>query len=274
MLLIKSILVLCAATAVLAKDRFDAVSSLGYFSGQDISDHGAKGLPVFKDRKNRASAVASIVEYCADKADFLPSEYGVEVAPSAYTEFFKNIATFPALFKTDAKTTKIELDGTIEQLVNEIQLVYEEFQDEDEDYPFDDQIPRNFRRLLPATLPDPNQHRWLLSQVVIQKVQYFDKYRVEIARVALKLSKGEDGAALIDEQTATFSRNVYMVDTHYIQNNAEALAYFLPITNVDDLNKFLTTKKSGLWGSLPEEESCDEREDSFFGRNRFEQWKL
>ncbi|CAO3566690.1 unnamed protein product [Mortierella alpina] len=272
MLLIKSLLVLCTATAVLASDSFDAVSSVGYYNGADLSDHDATGESVFNDRKNRGSAVASILHHCASAADFKPAELGVHIRPWVYTEFVRQLSSFPALKRNVSEVVRLDLIGTKTQLMGEIKYIYDNF-GEEEDHPVDHQVAKNFVRLIPKTL-GPDQKRWLLSQVGIYKVRGADKYRIELARVALELSEDPKTRKVkIDEQRTTLSRDVYLVKTQWITEHAKILAEKLRTVNVEQAVAFLTTKAKRHDELFEQQvsfcEDLNEEQYEFYGRSRF-----
>ncbi|KAF9958199.1 hypothetical protein BGZ70_009287, partial [Mortierella alpina] len=229
--------------------------------------------PVFTDRKNRGSALASVVQHCANSANFKPAELGVHISPSYYTEFVLLLSSFPALKKTASEVVGLDLIGTKKQLVGEIKYLYDQF-DKEEDYPVDRQVAKNFGRLIPKTLDHPDQKRWLLSQVGIYKVRYADKYRIELARVTLRLSEDSKTRKVkIDEQRTTLSRDVFTVNTQWITEHAELLAERLKTVNVEQAVAFLTTK-ARRHEDLFEEQVffCDDSEKTqydFYGRSRF-----
>ncbi|KAF9960016.1 hypothetical protein BGZ72_008215 [Mortierella alpina] len=278
MLLIKSLLVLCTATAVLAKDRFDAISSIGYFSGQDISDPEDTGYPVFARRRNSGSAVASIVQRIANISDFRPAKEGYDLEPSTYGKFIYGLVNYPALQKTENLIVRLDLTGPVDQLVKEIQYIFD-ILEKDEDYPFDSQIANNFRKLVPTYLKNKDQYRWLLNQVAIHKVQYFDKLRIELTRVTLKMAEDkETGLAYIPEQVATLSRDVFTVDTKWIHDHATKLSEEIDTVTVEQALTALTTRAHRREGFVDDRSFCEmsekKEEYEFFGRSRFNLQKL
>lgn len=251
---------------------------MGYFSGVDTSDHDATGVPVFTDRKNHGSAVASIVQHCAAFNNFKPAELGVDVAPWTYEYFVRLLDMFPSLTKTASEVVRLDLIGTTDQLVEEIEYVYDNFEKE-ETYPVDTQVAQNFRRLIPKTLDYPEQNNWLLSQVAIHQGRDFDKYRIELTRVTLLLSENkETGEAVIEEQSTTFSREVFTVDTDWITDNAEFLANEVKTVSVEAATSYLTTKASRRDELFDQQVSFCERPEQkqygFYGRSRFNLQKL
>ncbi|KAF9960015.1 hypothetical protein BGZ72_008214 [Mortierella alpina] len=273
MLLIKSLLALCTATVILASDNFDALSSVGYFSGDDLSDHAATGLPVFSDRRNHAKAVASIVQYWADFTNFRPAQQGVIADPGFYSYFIVMLENNSALKKTASEVAQIDLIGTKKQLVGEIEYYFENL-DKEIDYPFDPKIAKNFGKLVPKTLKGPDQKHWLLNQVAIYKAHSADEYRIEVARVKLRMSENtKTGKAEIAEQRAIFLRDVFTVDTDWLIEHAEDLAKGIETVNVEEAVAFLTTKAPRRDEVFNQQVSfCEEPEKKqyeFFGRSRF-----
>ncbi|KAF9572380.1 hypothetical protein EC968_009954 [Mortierella alpina] len=273
MLLIKSLLILCTATAVLASDSFDAVSSVGYFGGGDDSDLDATGLPVFTERKNRGSATATIVQHCADFTDLKPSQMGVNIPSWSYDYFVHKLDVFTPLEKTFSVVKKLELIGSVKHFVRQIERTYYDF-DKEDGYPFDRQVIKNFGDLVPWKLDHPKQNRWLLNQVAIRKASNSDDYRIELVRVTLQMSEDpRTGRARIDAQDATFSRDVYTVDFDWITEHAELMADELDTANLAQATLFLTTKVPDNDGPFDQQESfCEEPEKKlheFYGRSRF-----
>ncbi|KAF9958200.1 hypothetical protein BGZ70_009288 [Mortierella alpina] len=271
------------STAVLAKDRFDAISSIGYLSGYDVSDPEAHGSDVFYHRKNRVSAVASIVQHLANVSDYRPAEKSLDIDPASFTRFFGKLVQFPAFKKTEHQIVRLSLKGPVDQLVEEIQYILKDVIDPVEDYPVDPQIAENFRRLLPRYLQNKDQNFWLLNQVAIQKVRYFDKLRIELTRVTLWIKENKKTSlAYIPEQEATLSRDVFTVDTEWITEHAEELAKKIETVNVEQALSGLTTKAPRREGfvddrslcEMVEEEEEEEEEYAFFGRSRFNLQKL
>ncbi|CAO3566691.1 unnamed protein product [Mortierella alpina] len=285
MLLFKSLLVLCAATAVLAKERFNAISSLGYLSGYDVSDPEAHGKDVFYHRKNRVSAVASIVQHLANVSDYRPAEKSLDIDPASFTRFFARLVQSPAFEKTENQIVRLDLRGTVDQLIEEVRYILEDVIDPVEDYPVDPMISNNFRKLLPKYLQHKDQSFWLLNQIAIQKVRYFDKLRIELTRVTLWIKETKkDKLAYIPEQVATLSRDVFTVNTKWITEHAEELAETIETVNVEQALSGLTTRAPRREGfvddrsfcEMIEEEEEEEEEEAYelFGRSRFNLQKL
>ncbi|KAF9572379.1 hypothetical protein EC968_009953 [Mortierella alpina] len=274
MLLIKSLLVICTATAVLAKDRFNAISSIGYLSGYDISDPDAHGYPVFHNRKNRVSAVAAIVQHLANVSDFTPAEKGYDLKPDTLTKFIRGLVKYPALKKTENQIVRLDLTGPVDQLVQEVQYIFD-ILEKDEDYPVDPQIANNFRLLIPKYLQYKDQNRWLLNQVAIHKVRYFDKLRIELTRVTLWIQEDkETQLAYIPDQVATLSRDVFTVDTQWITDHAEELAEEIDTVSVEQALTAFTTKRPRREGYVDDHDFCEMAEENenqypLFGRSRF-----
>lgn len=195
--------------------------------------------------------------------------------PASYSKFIYGLVKNPALKKTENQIVRLDLKGSTSQLVEEVDYILSKVIEKDEDYPVDSQISENFRKLVPKHLKYPDQNRWLLNQVAIHKVRYFDKLRIEITRVTLWVLEGKKTKdAYIPEQVATLSRDVFTVDTAYITEHAKELAEEIDTVTVEQALTALTTKNQRREGFVDGDElycpMAEKKEYEFYGRSRFQ----
>ncbi|CAO3566726.1 unnamed protein product [Mortierella alpina] len=261
MLFTKSLLLIGAATVVMARERFDAIASGALFTGKDNADMEVNKLDTFRDPRNHASAVASILWNSATLTKFIPAADGVATDPYAYQDFLHEVTYFKGFKKAGELRRKLELTGRLEQLEEEIDRKYRSFS-EDEDI----DVARHFRQLIPNNLrkEDVYGDRWLLNQIIIRQSPHSNAVSFEIGRIALEIRRERNGKALIEPQTATLVKTDFRVDEKYLMENAEILAEYVPVASVKTVLNLLTSKRSPNRGlkqlMLAEEElagSCD-----------------
>ncbi|KAF9272878.1 hypothetical protein BGZ74_005027 [Mortierella antarctica] len=84
MLLIKPLLVLCSAAAVMAQGQADDVVSAALFFGDDTTD-ASDAVDVFRRPNNHSTATASILVYSAEQTGSLPDETLLNPSPKSMT---------------------------------------------------------------------------------------------------------------------------------------------------------------------------------------------
>ncbi|KAF9958201.1 hypothetical protein BGZ70_009289 [Mortierella alpina] len=180
----------------------------------------------------------------------------------------------------------MNLTGSVSQLVEQIEESLSDIDPPEDNYPEDPWTAEHFRRMVPHYLQSKDQNRWLLNHISIQKVRYFDKVRIVVIRVKLWIKEDEKtGLAYVPEQETSLVRNVLTVDSHWITEQAEALAEDIETVNVEQALLGLTTtfpRREGYVDDrsfcemIEEEEEAEEQEEQyeFFGRSRFNLQKL
>ncbi|KAF9929229.1 hypothetical protein BGZ75_004555 [Mortierella antarctica] len=241
MLFTKSLLLIGAATVVMARERFDAIASGALFTGKDNADMEVNKLDTFRDPQNHASAVASILWNGATLAKFIPAADGLATDPYAYQDFLREISHFKGFKKAGEQRRKLELNGRLEQLEEEIDRKYRSFNDDE-----DINVARHFRQLIPNNLrkEDIYGDRWLLSQIVIRQSPHSNAVSFEVGRIALEIRRERNGRAIIEPQTATLVKTDFRVDEKYLMENAQTLAEWVPVANVRTVLNLLTSKRS------------------------------
>ncbi|KAF8942491.1 hypothetical protein BGZ47_006421 [Haplosporangium gracile] len=92
MLLIKTVALLCSATAAMAAN---AVISGAILVGEDITNYSVDAAEIFRDPNNHASAAASILIYSAKSTDFSPATGEPKSLGHTLDAFVHKVATFP-----------------------------------------------------------------------------------------------------------------------------------------------------------------------------------
>jgi len=225
MLIVKALLLVCTATAVLAGSKVDAIVSGACMVGQDMSQE-TRGEEVFRNPRNHATAVASILRHSADRAEFRPREKGVITDPKVYNQFLKDVNNFPGFKSHHQDMERLELQGDREQFKREVAKKYKT----DRNDPW--QIARSFERLLPHEVDKDNQE-WLLNYVVMNTQGSRGgggggnqgEITVEICSITLKLTKDSNtDQAKIKRQTAEMKLSMFTVKREYLEEHANALA--------------------------------------------------
>jgi hypothetical protein len=223
MLLVKALLLVCSATAVLAGTRIDAIVSGACMVGQDTS-RDTKGEEVFSDPRNHATAVASILKHSADRSQFQPRQKGVITDPKVYKQFLNDVQNFPGFQSHHMEMERLDLQGDREQFKREVAKKYKT----DRNDPW--QIARAFEHLIPQEVQEDGQE-WLLNYVVLntQGSQHGGggqkDISVEICSITLKLAKDQQNdMTKIKRQTAEMKLNIFTVNKDYLRQNAKNLS--------------------------------------------------
>ncbi|KAF9356593.1 hypothetical protein BGX26_005052 [Mortierella sp. AD094] len=267
-----------ASIALAYNDQhYDALVSGALFEGVNTADPDANRTSLFKDFKNHADAVASILIYGAKETSFDPSEK-IHTQPEAYFDFLQRAASFPAFFYryTEDKEHELHLNGDPEQLLDQIadhyyrqeDYVYiNELNGDSDSYSSDGMkqkkknIREAFRKLVPKTVENKHWKQWVLSLVTIQKPADSDEVTFDLAQVRLTIStthnsrrggrnsrcsRGSSGSgctAAIDRQVALLVKSSYNVVGGYISFYSDEIARFIEKGTVDEFLRLMTTKQ-------------------------------
>ncbi|KAF9966849.1 hypothetical protein BGZ70_001015 [Mortierella alpina] len=205
-------------------------------------------LETFRDSRNHASAVVSILWNSATLAKFIPAADGLATDPLS-----DEVTHFKGFKKAGEQKRKLEFTGRLEQLEEEIDRKYRSFS-EDEDI----DVARHFRQVIPNNLrkEDPNHH---------PQSPHSNAVSFETGRITLEIRRERNGKAMIEPQTAAMLvKTDFRVDEKYLMENVEILAEYVPVATVKTVLNLLTSKRSPNRGSkhlmLAEQElagSCD-----------------
>ncbi|KAF9940483.1 hypothetical protein BGZ65_006862 [Modicella reniformis] len=224
--------ILTLVATVAAQARINAVTSSSVFSGDDNVDPLAKGIKVFAEPKNHPAAVASILFNAAVNSEFLPKEQGIYVTSKAYGKFVGKVISFPGFELIHSGGEPLELDGSLEQLKEQIREKYK---------------------------ADPIK-RDVAAYVVV----------LDLASIPLKLSRGDNGEVLIDEQSTRLRQFTLRTRKSYLIHNSRELADNIRTINLDKfLDEFATSypddDKLKAWlGNSVEPHNIESRRQSFY----------
>ncbi|KAK3822956.1 MAG: hypothetical protein J3Q66DRAFT_136779 [Benniella sp.] len=241
----------------LAFARYDALVSGALFEGVNTASPDADAISVFKDYKNHADAVASILLTKAKESDFDPRD-GIHTIPETYFSFLENAASFPAFFHRGQEDEQHALrlkGGDNDQLLDEITDKYlqkpssfslpspkgsKNKREEERAL----RIRQAFRELIPATVEKAEWKDWALSLVTIQKPLGSDNITFELAHVRLEISRDDrTGRAVIGPQEATLVKSSYSVMGSYISFYSNEIAKFIEKATVDEFLRAMTTRQ-------------------------------
>ncbi|CAO3566704.1 unnamed protein product [Mortierella alpina] len=229
------------AALAIAQDHYNALATGVLFEGNNTADPDADGVGVFRDFKNHADAVASILLYCAEETSFLPAGAKSDT-PEAYFGFIQKAASFPAFYflGTEDKQYTLALDGDRRQFLEQVMEKYR-LESTFEDL---DRISDSFQALLPGTIDHPSQRSWLISLITLQKQIGTDNVTFSMAHVRLTMSRDEkSGVATIDRQEASMTLSCYSVLGRFISFYSDELARYIKKGSVDQLIRTLSSSK-------------------------------
>ncbi|KAF9363840.1 hypothetical protein BGX34_003173 [Mortierella sp. NVP85] len=244
----------------LAFARYDALVSGALFEGVNTASPDADAISVFKDYKNHADAVASILLTKAKESDFDPHD-GIHTFPETYFSFLENAASFPAFYHQGREDEQYALrlkGGDNGQLLDEIADKYLQKPPSSSLPSYRDSADRGekkeserglrirqaFRELIPVTVEKAEWKDWALSLVTIQKPLGSDNITFELAHVRLSISRDDrTGRAVIGPQEATLVKSSYSVMGRYISFYSNEIAKFIEKATVDEFLRAMTTRK-------------------------------
>ncbi|KAF9983078.1 hypothetical protein BGZ65_002214 [Modicella reniformis] len=262
MLLLKALLLVCSATAVLARGKVDAIMSGACLVGQDTSKHNAQGEDVFKDPRNHPAAVASILAFSADRAEFRPREKGVITDEKVYDHFLKDVANFPGFRAQHQQTQQLNLQGSRVQFKKEVANKYQS----DRNDPWE--VARLLESLLPQEMDKENQ-RWLLNYVIVNSKQdnqqrpEQQEISVEIGSILLSKNSNSDKTK-IEPQTAEMTMHAYVAKADNLKQHSSELSKRIRTMTVQKALRELATN-GGDDGLVYEEEDTEDLEAWFRG---------
>ncbi|KAG0378736.1 hypothetical protein BGX24_002968 [Mortierella sp. AD032] len=239
MLLFKSLLVLCSATAVMAQRAADAdaVVSAAAFVGADTTDFDAQPVDIFKDVRNHATVASTVLVFSAAGANFQPSLQPVKNAASAYVEFLQKATSFPGFGEPVAVFQPLPLNNSVFQFEASIRDIIKNDPDRF-------LIARGLRDLLPGYIPDSSLETWVLSYILIGKPEGADNVYIKFARVILTLKTNKEHTTIIPEQNAKLEISQVSVNALWVAQHADALVPKLdPIVSVRESINFFASSK-------------------------------
>ncbi|KAF9125024.1 hypothetical protein BGX30_000646 [Mortierella sp. GBA39] len=228
MLLIKTVALLCSATAAMAAS---AVVSGAIFVGKDTSDPSATPVDVFKDPRNHPTAAASVLVFSANSAGFNPTSQEPKALGQNLDGFVSKVSTFPGFVMTNNEQYSLKLDGSLVQFEKAIGEQLDDFN-----------TARALRDLVPDNIQDKSLTEWVLSLIVLSKPEGSDIVNVRLAQVPLTISSDGD-TVTIPEQSTRLSVSDLRVNAPMFASYAEMFAQKIPTTSVSDFINFFTSPK-------------------------------
>ncbi|KAF9149187.1 hypothetical protein BG015_009035 [Linnemannia schmuckeri] len=229
MLLIKTVALLCSATAAMAAN---AVISGAMFMGEDTTDYSADPAEIFRDPNNHAGAAASILVYSAKSAEFSPATGEPKSLGQTLDQFVHKTATFPGFQAKDSMDEHLALNGSLMQFE---QVIREKLDDP--------HMARAFRDLIPGYMEDESLTHWILSLIVVSKPEDSDTVMVKLARMSMTIQWDKDHMAYIPEQKAHLIVADHEVNQDFLSDNADKLAGVMKIVHVRDFMDFFASPK-------------------------------
>ncbi|KFH72837.1 hypothetical protein MVEG_00062 [Podila verticillata NRRL 6337] len=270
MLLIKSVLVLCSAVAVLAQRHAysgaNAVASAALFFGEDTTE-SIDPLEIFENPINHATAASSVLAHSSKRSGFKPSEKSAESLVEALDDFVVQVSTFPGFYLKDSSETTLKLKNhtSVEEFENTIEHLI--------GGDHSGKIAFKLAELLPMDLEYEEATRlknWILNLVVLDKPKGSDIVKIQLARVPLSIAfdkepKTYSGSTptptpkvYIPEQRASFVFANFEINTQFLIMNAKQMVNIMEIIDVERTIALLTSPpRNGpepedllsLWGS-------------------------
>ncbi|KAG0203884.1 hypothetical protein BGX28_003984 [Mortierella sp. GBA30] len=236
MLLVKSLLLVCSAVAVMAQGTPDAIVAGALFVGKDTTSAGASPADIFRDPENHAAAAASILMFSASSAKYHPSEQNSPSLLQGYSGFTSKAKTFPGFIQTTIFQKGVHLNGSFTQLEKEIR----------ENYDSSDAalIARSLRDLIPGFVQDKSLVEWLLSLMIISKPDGADTVTVKFVELLFKISSDKSHTTYIPEQTATLSNTELNIIPSTLSTNADQFGKKVPIVQVPAFVQYFTSPKT------------------------------
>ncbi|KAF9983079.1 hypothetical protein BGZ65_002215 [Modicella reniformis] len=239
MLFLKSILLACTAVVVVAQREYDALVSGTRLIGIDTTIPGQSGVDIFRHTQNHASAVASILLFAANRANFRPHQNGVITDSAVFGEFINQSTRFPAVRPQIEYGNELELNGDRHQLKEEIERTYHA----NVNHP--QEIANALEGLIPSRLSAGVKSQvWVLSHITLLSEPH-QEVAFELAYLVLKLVAADDngGAVKVVPQSAHFSANAYRIDSDILIKNAVQFARQIPTFDVPTFLKELSTTR-------------------------------
>ncbi|KAF9363262.1 hypothetical protein BGX34_004543 [Mortierella sp. NVP85] len=233
----KSLLLVCTTVVVvLAQLEHDALVSSTHFIGIDTTILGQSGVDIFRDRRNHASAVASILLATARRAGFRPHQKGVITDWDVFGQFVHQSTRFPAVRPQIEYGSELDLNGDREQFKEAIERAY---------HPKVNQpkaVANALEKLIPTQLlPGAKIQFWVLMHITLLNEPRRD-VTFELAYIALRLKTDrKTGAVKIVPQTASFSANAYKIDSDLLIQQAKNYARQIPTFGVRTFLRELST---------------------------------
>ncbi|KAF9341396.1 hypothetical protein BGZ91_008771 [Linnemannia elongata] len=262
MLLIKTVALLCSATAAMAAT---AVVSGAIFVGEDTTEYTDSPADIFRVPENHAAAAASILVYSANSANFHPASQEPKALGQNLIPFVTKASTFPGFLSTRIRDDNLALNGSLTQFEK---VIREKLND-----PL---VARALRDLVPGYINDHSLTEWDLSLVVVTKPENSNTVTITFARVTLTIHSDKTQTAYIPEQTARLIVSEHKVLENVLIVNADRFATSIPVYKVRDFIDFFASPKVPLESKETQHgsTSCTKNQPIFKDRQTVMSWFL
>ncbi|KAG0238443.1 hypothetical protein B0O80DRAFT_499798 [Mortierella sp. GBAus27b] len=213
------------------------VSSRAIFTGEDNTIPGASLLDIFRDPRNHATAVASIIGSSARASHFKPKEHGLDENQDAYYDFVEDITSFPG-FNVEYKDwfpLSLSLSGDVDQFKNQIATYYESPSGNK------DVEVSALAYQITRTGPGAKNGTWLLSLTALHNDGDSNAVSVSLASVEVSVTITNQGDIIIWRQNTIFQQRILKVSSQILTAAAERLAEAIPKTDINAYEDRLTT---------------------------------
>ncbi|KAF9536847.1 hypothetical protein EC957_009522 [Mortierella hygrophila] len=229
MLLIKTVALLCSATAAMAAS---AVVSGAIFDGYDTTDQSASNVDIYRNPENHAAAAASVLVFSGNAVDFHPASQEPKALGQSLGAFVSKASAFPGFLLTSTVEQNLALNGSLTQFEK---IIREKLND-----PL---TARAFRDLVPGYIQDKSLKEWILSLIVLSKPEGSDTVNLKLIHVSLIIHSDDTQTAIIPEQTARLIIADLKVLANVLVQNADRFASSIPVHKVLDFINFFASPK-------------------------------
>ncbi|KAF9364278.1 hypothetical protein BGX34_002040 [Mortierella sp. NVP85] len=234
--LVYSLLLLFSVVAILVQGR-SVVSSKAIFIGVDKTDPNAYGAAIFRDTRNHATAVASIIGFSSKQSNFRPKEQGFDVTPREYQAFVQKAVSFPGFVLALTNPRDLKLKGGLDQFREEILANYIPISGKAE------VVASAFVEQIPESTEPESSGTWTLVLVTIFGEELHQVY-ADISSIEVEVSVNDDGSVSLQEQTARLTQQTVQVNPRFLIDNADTLSNRIPTENIETFKDELTTPNS------------------------------
>ncbi|KAG0074845.1 hypothetical protein BGZ93_001477 [Podila epicladia] len=241
MILIKSLLVLCSAAAVMARGRADAVMSAALFFGEDTTE-SFDPVDIFRNPINHATAAASALVFSAEETGYWPNKKSAKSLALVHDDFVQKATTFPGFTLQFFREANLPLKNntTVQEFEQAIREPYSGL-------PHIQKIAFKFASLVPLYQENESLKNWTLSLVVLDKPQGSNTVRVQFGRVDFSIAFDHtctNTKAYIPQQQASAVLAEYVINVSYLSAYAEQMANMIPIVDVEHKIAFFASPES------------------------------
>ncbi|KAG0235826.1 hypothetical protein BGW42_004669 [Actinomortierella wolfii] len=197
------------------------ILQIGSFS----SDPTAEAVEIYRNPRNHADAIASILSYAGNQTNFHPSS-GVQKPTESFHDYVKKIDSFPAFTPTFHNSKSSKLASIRPQVMAEAVIdAYRGILDLDAKTIIES-IKKIARTVQSSTRAE--ETNTLFSQVTLKKHDDSDKYTLSIFYTSFRMSRVEDAGRfktdISEDQEFVIHRTVYDVNTSVLVANAANFA--------------------------------------------------